>query len=126
MLIKNDINFSELARRSDPEENYLLVMAEIKGNTLILGSIYGPNSHDNTFFIALQRDIVALGDHPVILGGDWNCTVSCNNTDTNIDCLNMINPPNLRHSNYLSTLCNELDLLDPQSSYYVLCAKKKY
>jgi len=113
ILINNKINFLELARRSDPDENYLLVMAEIQGKTLILGSVYGPNSHNNNFFVSLQRDIAAFGAHPIVLGGDWNCTVSCNNIDTNPDCLNMANPPSLRHSNYLSLLCNELDLLDP-------------
>ena len=49
ILIKYDIPFTELARRQDPDENYLLLMAELKGNNIILGSIYGPNGHDNNF-----------------------------------------------------------------------------
>ena len=69
ILIKNDVDFSELARRTDPEENYLLLMAELKGNRVIIGSIYGPNDHDNNFFTSLERDIVSLGNYPVILGG---------------------------------------------------------
>jgi len=113
ILIKNDISFTELARRSDPGENYLLVMAEIKGNRLIIGSIYGPNGHDENFFLSLKNDIDSLGAYPIILGGDWNCTVSTNTIATNVDCLNMVSPPNLRHSNYLKTLCTELNLMDP-------------
>jgi len=113
ILIKHDIPFTERARRSDPDENYILLMAEIKGNNLILGSIYGPNNHDNEFFTSLQRDIASLGDFFTVLGGDWNCTLSCNNIDNNIDCINMATPPNLRHSNYVSTLCENLNLMDP-------------
>jgi len=113
ILIKNDSNFRELARRADPGENYLLVMAELKGNTIILGSIYGPNSHDINFFTSLKNDISSLGNFPVVLGGDWNCTISVNNIESNIDCFNMVAPPSLRHSNYLKLLCRELDLMDP-------------
>ena len=93
ILIKSDIPFLELRRTADPEENYLLLQAEIKGNTILIGSIYGPNDYNPNFFTNLERDLVALGDYPVILGGDWNCTVSTEVSEHNIDCLNMNNPP---------------------------------
>jgi len=113
ILVKSDLNFTELARRADPDENYLLVMADIKGTSLIIGSIYGPNDHCKPFFDRLKADIVELGNVPVVLGGDWNCTKSINNVESNPDCLNMVNPPNIRHSNYLAGLCEELHLTDP-------------
>ena len=50
ILIKSDIIFSEQARRTDRDENFILVRIEIKGKILIVGSIYGPNKTDPDFF----------------------------------------------------------------------------
>ena len=97
----------------DIEENYLLLMADIKGTRLILGSIYGPNETSRDFFVKLERDILNLGNFPVIIGVDWNCTVSRDHIVDNVDCLNMQNLPNSRHSGYLYDMCNALSLMDP-------------
>ena len=113
ILIKHDILFTEAAREEDDEENFLLVKVDIKGKTLILGSIYGPNSHCPNFFVKLKNSLDRLGNFPIILGGDWNCTFSVDPSVNNIDCLNMTNPPNVRHSVLLNTICEELDLIDP-------------
>ena len=118
VLIKNDLPFLELRRIADPGENYLLLLTEIKGRHLILGSIYGPNDHNPVFFRDLQRDISRLGNYPVILGGDWNCTGSTEPVDRNIDCLNMVAPPNIRHARYLRELCLDLELIDPYRGMY--------
>jgi hypothetical protein len=53
------------------------------------------------------------GTAPVLLGGDWNCTVSCENARHNPDIVNMHNPPNEHHSELLKSLCDDLDLTDP-------------
>ena len=74
MLIKSNITFSEEARVTDPEENFLLIRAVIQGTTVILGSIYGPNEYNHNFFNHLDTAIRDLGNFPIILGGDWNCT----------------------------------------------------
>jgi exonuclease III len=113
ILIKHDIPYSEHGRAADPEENFLLILAEIKGKKIILGSIYGPNDHNKDFFTRLSRAAFSLGQYPIILGGDWNCTVSQDPVNTNVDCLNMVALPNARHSLYLDELCQNLDLLDP-------------
>jgi exonuclease III len=52
-------------------------------------------------------------DIPVLLSGDWNCSVSLEPVNTNIDLLNMINLPNELHSNLLQNLCLEFELCDP-------------
>ena len=49
----------------------------------------------------------------MVLGGDWNCTYSNENVNHNLDCLNMVNLPNLRHTNLLLQMCDEFDLTDP-------------
>ena len=61
----------------------------------------------------LKNSIRTLGDYPVIIGSDWNCTFATDPIDTNIDCYNMQNVPNLRHSNIVSDLCTELEATDP-------------
>jgi hypothetical protein len=53
ILIKNSIPISDIQCRKDPEENFLLLRLAIKGKTLILGSIYGPNNNDRNFFSRL-------------------------------------------------------------------------
>ena len=118
ILIKNDINFLEVRRIADEEENFLLVMADIKGNRFTLCSIYGPNVHNKNFFTNLAIGIRQLLTGNLIIGGDWNCTYSCDTVLNNIDCLNMRDIPNSRHSNYLKTLCNEFKLMDPYRGFY--------
>ena len=54
-----------------------------------------------------------MGKFPTILGGDRNCTVSRGDRNNNIDILNMAAPPNKRHSEYLWSLCNNFDLIEP-------------
>jgi exonuclease III len=116
ILINNSLTFSELARRDDPEENYLLLRIRIRGTTVIIGSVYGPNNYDNDFFNRLHHDIVSLGNYLVILAGDWNATYSSLPVEANPDCLNMANIPNLRHTEMIIDLCESLNLLEPYRS----------
>jgi exonuclease III len=118
ILINNKLAFADLDRRTDPDENYLLLKVQLRGNILILGAIYGPNTLDENFFINLRNDINALGNFPTILGGDWNTTFSSLPVDLNPDCLNMANVPNPRHSLLLNELCDLLNLTDPFRSLY--------
>ena len=90
----------------DPEENYILVPANYKGNTTIFGAIYGPNEDNPGFFESLKTDLQNLGNHPIIIEGDWNCTFSCENITNNIDCYKMRNTPNARHSRLLAEMCD--------------------
>ena len=70
------------------------------------------------FFCArLTHDIISLGNHPIILGGDWNCTYSNDVIANNIDCHNLRNLLNARHSRLLSNLCENLQLLNPLGLY---------
>jgi len=113
ILVKTSINFTELGRCADPEENFLAVKATVKGKNVILCSIYGPNSHAPEFFISLFNGIRSLGNLPIVIGGDWNCTYSAAEIHDNIDCIEMAELPNSRHSRYLSEFCNDLGLIDP-------------
>jgi hypothetical protein len=50
---------------------------------------YGPNNVQAEFFQSLKRSLVIMGDYPIIMGGDWNCTTSCENSPLNDDIINM-------------------------------------
>jgi hypothetical protein len=69
-------------------------------------------------FTNLQNDLAALGDHPVIMGGDWNCTVSPLPPRNNLDVINRNAIPNKRHSEYLHNLCTAGSLTDPFRAKY--------
>ncbi len=113
ILIKNNSDISILQEARGADDNSLLLKISFKGSTFILASIYGPNNHCPIFFENLRADLAALGDHPVIMGGDWNCTVSSLPAANNPDVLNMNSIPNKRHSTYLQNLCTQSNLIDP-------------
>jgi len=114
ILIKKSLCLSEINRAYDREENYLAIsLRDTTGNVFICCAIYGPNSRDESFFTNLEQGLRSLGDHPIVMGGDWNCTYSDAIVDINIDCLNMANLPNNLHSQCLKVLCEHLDLIDP-------------
>jgi exonuclease III len=113
ILVKKNLNFAVLDRRDDQAENYLLLSAELAGKKVTLGCVYGPNSYDADFFANLERDIVGLGNSAVLLAGDWNCTYATEPVERNIDCINMTNTPNERHSILMRSMADRLLLVDP-------------
>jgi exonuclease III len=113
ILIKNNSNISVLQEKRREDDNSLLLKISYQGSVFILVSIYGPNLHCPTFFDNLTNDLQNLGDFPVIIGGDWNCTTSPLPPLNNPDTINMNSIPNKRHSNYLQNMCNAVNLTDP-------------
>jgi hypothetical protein len=85
----------------------------INSKDLIIGAVYGPNDYDPNFFRELNDAILNLGNVPVILGGDFNCTYSADPVNVNIDCHGMVSLPNHRHSMLLAELCENVSLCDP-------------
>jgi exonuclease III len=112
ILVKNSILFSEEETVRDEEENLVISRVNINGKILILGSVYGPNNHDPEFFRFIEQAIVNLGNHPVILGGDWNLTPSNLPVALNPDCCDMAALPNSRHTEYFNNMCINLDLVE--------------
>jgi hypothetical protein len=113
ILIKHSIDFSVLDEEKDDLDNFLVQKISFDGKIVILCAIYGPNNVQPEFFLSLKHSLMVMGDHPIIMGGDWNCTTSCENSPLNDDIINMRSPPNLRHSILLKNLCQELNLADP-------------
>jgi exonuclease III len=113
ILIKNSIDFSVEDGRADPGENFLACRLQIKGCTFILASVYSPNESDQQFFTHLMDNITSLGQHAIIIGGDWNCLWSKSSIGVNIDALNMVSLPNIQNSKKLREISELLDITDP-------------
>jgi exonuclease III len=113
ILLKQSLPFSVHAVYKDEEDNILGLQLELNGKIFGICAIYGPNQYCPTFFDDLRTCIRTVSQNTVILGGDWNCTYSYENDESNIDIINMRTPPNVRHSNLLNALCEEFELSDP-------------
>jgi len=121
--VKKSLNFACLGIERDPvSDNFLLLLARINEQTVILGSIYGPNEINHEFFRNLSIGLHNLGEFPIICGGDWNATFSCLPVAENLDILNMEDVPNINHSRKIRELCREFNLTDP---YRVINPNKK-
>jgi exonuclease III len=118
ILLKKNLSVNISNTESDPDENFLIVKVSLNGITLILVSIYGPNNHDPHFFQLLYRKIKDMGTFPIIIGGDFNATFSPERVQSNIDCHNMTDVPNFRHSAYINDFCDALQLTDPYRLLY--------
>jgi exonuclease III len=113
ILYKNDLNLTVLQEARDDDDNQLLVKCLIQNHTVILASIYGPNSTDPIFFNNLSNNIHSLGDYPIVVGGDWNTTYSGLPLAANPDIINMASLPNHPNCKSLSALCRNKKLIDP-------------
>ena len=112
ILIKNNINMTIGEEFRDVNENILLIKATCGDNTFIIGSVYGPNTDDKKFFDDLRAGLRRLGDLPIILGGDWNATPSCDAADSNLDVLNMATIPSVNRSTWLNEIITGHGLTD--------------
>jgi exonuclease III len=114
ILVKKSLIFNCLDIERDPgSNNFILLKAEVLNQTVILGSIYGPNNRDDEFFVNLSASLNRLGNYPTIIGGDWNATLSCLPVRENPDVLNMQDLPNTIHSRKINDLCLSFNLSDP-------------
>jgi exonuclease III len=119
ILIKKSLNFSCLGEERDQDtDNYLLLRARINDHTVIIGSVYGPNENNPNFYVKLKTSIQNLGNHPCVLGGDWNATYSCVLLASNSDVLNMQALPNINNSRKIKEICDELIMSDPFRALY--------
>jgi exonuclease III len=118
ILIKKNSSFTVTNEWRDEDDNILGIQLTHSGSTFNLVAIYGPNKVQSSFFDNLRTCFTALGNHRLIVGGDWNCTLSSANPDVNIDVHKMLNLPNLAHSKLLNKMCKDLDLCEPFRTRY--------
>jgi len=113
ILLKDSLNTSNLNIFKDETENILGINLTIDGHSLNLASIYGPNNDDPIFFRDLSRFLQLYPDSPSIVGGDWNATLSTDNSPDKIDTFGMASPPSIFRSHCISEICDTHSLTDP-------------
>ncbi len=120
ILLKKSACFSVLEEKRDVNENILLLRVTKEGNAreFYICAIYGPNRYEPAFFQDLRTLLADSGNIPVIIAGYWNCTVSNSVAAVNPDIINMNSLPNKRHSDLLTSLCDDLELHDPFRTRY--------
>ena len=118
ILVKKSLSFSVIAEARDQEENILALHLSTAGREFILISIYGPNHTNVDFFNQLSNILKASPGVPIIIGGDWNCTYSCNKLCSNPDVCDMASLPNISHSKLVQKLCENFNLSDPYRCFY--------
>ena len=112
ILIKNGTDFQVESEIKDRDENILLLVGKSNGNDIVIGAVYGPNDDDNDFFNFLKVNLQQHHGKPIILGGDWNTTVSADNSAENLDVFNMRSVPSQVRTGWLLDMITNLDLFD--------------
>ena len=120
ILIKKKLNHSLIGEEHCVYGNFLLLKIKISDYSMVIGSIYGPNTNENIGILDnLQLKLNSLKENcNIILGGDWNCTWDTSDAINNIDVLNMAAIPSRRRSEKLKEICNLNKLTDPFRTLY--------
>jgi exonuclease III len=118
ILISNKVKYAITDSFSDDSCNILLLKIMIANSTITIGSIYGPNTDDETFYVQLQEKISLFNSDYVVVGGDWNATLDASNSRLNIDTFNTAGIPSVRRSLWLNRLCDSVGILDPYRYFY--------
>jgi exonuclease III len=113
ILIKKNLNYTVHHLYKDDNENIITMIISVDDSRIKIISVYGPNGNDPNFFRDLRGHLELEPDLPTVAGGDWNTTLSADDTRFNIDILNMAAPPSLFRSRHLINLCDEMELTDP-------------
>jgi exonuclease III len=112
-LVNKKLGFKKILEHKDLDENILIIRFEKNGAEFVLGSVYGPNSTDRTFYNNITNFLNQNLNLPVVLGGDWNTTWDNSAPDFNIDLSNMVRPPNAANGKLLRDLATRFNLTDP-------------
>lgn len=107
ILINKYLQFKLQHEIKDDDGRIILILAEIQGQTIILGNIYAPNIDNPTFFANLESKLYLLGHHPIILGGDFNIVL-----DNILDCSRPTRSRITDSAQIIKRICSSLGLKD--------------
>jgi exonuclease III len=113
ILVNCDVNVTVERELTDQHCNILGLVLTIKGEKLLLISVYGPNKNCEDFFPDLENMLSKYRDLPCIIGGDWNMTPTPLAPNFNPDTINMQKIPNEKHSRLLQSMQIKFSLIDP-------------
>ena len=108
ILFNNSFEFTIIRNIKDPGGNYVLVEIELPNKlSILLGSVYGPNTDNTQFYANLDRDLNQISNPTIMLGGDWNST-----RNFELDNINYVTHNNPNSVKELTNLCNKYNLVD--------------
>ena len=113
ILIRNNVNLSDENFFRDADENILIIKGLFNGIELIVGAVYGPNNDNKRFFDTLGNYLRTNNNCSVIIGGDWNCTVSNLPAHVNPDIFDMQQIPSVNRTDWLNDVIDNCNLIDP-------------
>ena len=113
VLIRNELSFILDRIIKDDDENCILLDGTISGQKVAIGSIYGPNDDNRTFFEFLDSALLGFKNQAIIIGGDWNTTVSPLPAEINPDVVNMRTILSQVRTTWLNNVMDKHDLIDP-------------
>lgn len=76
ILLHRNLPFTLITQDSDDEGRVILIKGLLFGKEIVIGCIYGPNNHNENFFIQVFSRLASLDCNNVILGGDFNLKFS--------------------------------------------------
>ena len=113
ILIRNDLDFTLNRIIKDTEENCIFLDGTVAGDNVAIGAVYGPNDDNVVLFNFLNTVLPDFKDHAIIIGGDWNTTVSSLPPEINPDIYNMRAIPSQTRSDWLNEVITRNKLTDP-------------
>ena len=89
------------------------MVGTVAGDNVAIGAVYGPNDDTVALFNFLNTVLPDFRDHAIIIGGDWNTTVSSLPPEINPDIFNMRAIPSQTRSDWLNEVITRNKLTDP-------------
>jgi len=125
IAIKRKIFHEVVEMYKSEDQNIILMKVRIKGQLLILGSIYGPNSRDLEFFRQLRNKVVSW-NLPFIIGGDFNTVLDDTIGEGNMDREGGGRPPNISNGNEIREWIQDGDCFEPFRTLYPMQREISY
>ena len=109
ILFNNNFDYKVHNVRRDKNGQYIVMDIELLEKRLTLVNLYGPSSGDlPMFFDKIREEVEEIGNHYVILGGDWNVVLDMKTDARNYKSVS--NHPRSREN--IRNLIDKLELVD--------------
>ena len=123
ILIKSQLPYKILDVVKCSMENYLILKISFRDSLFLVGIVYSPTVYqDPDFMDNLKRDILSLGNHEFLIGGNLNMVTDANiitaTNNFNLDIKNMLQIPNVSNSKILSAWCETRFIVDIFRHFY--------
>ena len=108
ILFKDTLPVNINRLKVDNTGNFVVLDVSLYEYNITIASLYGPNTHNPTFFADLQQIIIDFENPHTVVCGDWNLV-----QDSTLDTYNYLHVNNPRAKQQVYNMKNELDLCDP-------------